>query len=116
MKPIKRGPATSRTALPWAGRGFYVIPADLTIDNGIILFKDRIVVPEASRQHLLAALYSCHSGAAKTKRLARQCVFWPGMGKDIKVAVASYPPCRERLPSLGPETLLLDPPPAFPFS
>ena len=56
-----------------------------------------------------------HQLIERTKRRARQLVFWPGIKNDILTTVSACDACQRYLPSLPPEPLLSDPPPAFAF-
>ena len=71
----------------------------------IVLDAERIVLPANTRQQVLAALHSSHSGLNKTEALAKQLYYWPNIMNDIKNTVSSCRACRERLPSLPPAPL-----------
>ena len=48
---------------------------DLTIENDIIFFNDRVIVPHSLRKDVLAQLHSSHLGIEKTKKRARSLVY-----------------------------------------
>ena len=56
----------------------------LSIDNGLILWGYRIIVPEKFRVDLLEELHSSHVGASKMKMLARQYFWWPKLDSQIE--------------------------------
>ena len=69
-------------------------------DGQIVLYQaDRIVVPIDERKRLLGLLHRGHSGIGKTRTLARQLYYWPGMNNEIKTLIASCSACTELLPS-----------------
>ena len=71
-------------------------------DNALIIFQDhRIFVPAALRKHFLEELHVSHSGISKTKALARQHFFWPGLSKEIELQVGNCEACRLHRPSLA---------------
>ena len=51
----------------------------------------------------------------RTKRRARQTVFWPNLNKDICKTVSACQQCREYLPSQATEPLRHEPRPTLPF-
>ncbi|GBO01192.1 hypothetical protein AVEN_223884-1 [Araneus ventricosus] len=61
-----------------------------------LLFKlDLIVVPESMRREILNRLHEGNFGIVKTISMARTCVFWPGISKDIKEMIEKCPVCAE---------------------
>ena len=60
--------------------GYYVF-------DGVILYRDRIVVPVSLRGTVLKALHAAHQGVSAMERHARATVFWPGMTQDIKCSL-----------------------------
>ena len=41
---------------------FWNVSADLSVEDGIILYGNRIVIPRATRKEVLKRLYSSHQG------------------------------------------------------
>ena len=83
----------------------------LSTDKGLVLLDQRIVVPRNKRKEVLKKLHASHQGIEKTKRRARQSVFWPGISSDVASTVAACPQCQLRLPSQQHEPMERDPPP-----
>ena len=84
-------------------------------DGLILLDSHRIVIPQAKRREILAKLHSSHQGIERTKRRARQTVYWPGINNDIQNVVEACNACQKHLPSLQKEPMMSDPPPSRPF-
>ena len=61
----------------------------------------RLVVPGPARNAILRALHTSHSGHTKTRQLATQLYFWPGMLNDIAQTIDACEACQKRLPSLA---------------
>ncbi len=99
VKAIEEGNETEKT-LP-----FKKILAELTTEDGLILFGHRLVVPKACRKEILERLHDSHQGIERTKRRARQTVYWPGLTSDITNLVEGCTRCQERLPSQPQEPL-----------
>ena len=63
----------------WNGR------EQLSVDSGVILKGQRIVVPFVLRQQILTDLHNSHQGIARTQSRARQTAYWPKLTVDIDV-------------------------------
>ena len=70
---------------------------------GLIVYHDRIFVPEEARKHVLAKLHIQHTGQNKTYQNAKQLYFWPTMRNEIKQMVETCPECVRMLPSQSAE-------------
>ena len=73
---------------------------DLCVVDGIVLYQSRIVIPKRERKEVLKRLHASHQGVERTKRRARQTVYWPGISSDIKNTVEVCYDCQERRASL----------------
>ena len=51
--------------------------------DGVILYKDCILIPVSLRQHMLAILHSAHQGISSMTARAESSVFWPGITPAI---------------------------------
>ena len=74
-------------------RKYYGIRAELVLFQGLILFHDRIVIPDTLRANLLARVHIGHQGRERCKRLARSAIYWPGLNRDIDNMVDKCEPC-----------------------
>jgi len=81
---------------------------ELSTDNGIVLFGQRIIIPRGYRRTVISRLHDAHQGIERIKRRARQCVFWSGISSDLKNAVDACESCQERRPSLPKEPIMKD--------
>ncbi|XP_032796135.2 uncharacterized protein K02A2.6-like [Daphnia magna] len=89
-------------------RQYWTIRQELSVDDGLVLFGKRIVIPQRSRRDILAKLHVAHQGIVRMKRRARQTIYWPGLNNDIISMVERCQACQERLPSQQREPLLRD--------
>ena len=62
---------------------FWTYRDSLNVTDGVILYRDRVVVPPSLRDKGLRILHSAHQGVSMESR-ARSIVFWPGMTNDIR--------------------------------
>ena len=94
---------------------FWNIRNELSVDDGIVLYGPRIIVPKSERREVLERLHDSHQGVDRTKRRARQSVYWPGISNDIATTVSSCDKCQERLPSQQREPMRAESPPSRAF-
>lgn len=65
-------------------KAFYVIRNQLTIEHEVLLWNNRIVIPEKLHNRMLEQLHLSHLGVVKMKNIARSYFFWPGINKSIE--------------------------------
>ncbi len=68
---------------------------EMSTYNGIVYRGERLCIPKLLREDILKTLHTAHMGIVKTKHLARDIVFWPGMSKRIDEMVSKCPVCLE---------------------
>lgn len=115
IRLIQQGFPAQSTSLPVQQQPYHKIRHDLTIHGALILHQSRIVVPQSQRADILRRLHLSHQGIEKTKRRARQTVYWPGITSDIINTVGTCLRCQEGRPSLPAEIFQSDKPPSRPF-
>ena len=81
--------------VPNSLRTFWSYRDELGIVNGIIFKGRQVVVPESLREDILEQLHTSHMGIERTRRLARDTVYWPGISKDIEKIVKTCQACQE---------------------
>ena len=72
---------------------------ELTIVDGVVVFRGRIVVPAALRKDVLRALHCAHQGSTSMTLRAADTVWWPGVAKDIARVREGCSKCSENTPS-----------------
>ena len=101
--------------LPPGVRPYWSIRDELTVDDGIVLWGARMIIPKAMRKEILQQLHASHQGQERTLRRARQIVYWPNISNDIRNTVRTCAACAGRLPSQPQEPLQQDERPSRPF-
>jgi len=58
-----------------------------------VLKNDRIIVPSSMRKEMLQRIHQGHMGIEKSKRQARDVLYWPGMNSQISDMISSCTIC-----------------------
>ena len=96
-------------------RGFFNGKEHLWIDNDVIMFKQRIVVPEALRPQVLQSLHCAHQGTKGMRARASNCVYWPGINASISQMRSNCSFCNSIAPSQPRQPLQPLPMSTYPF-
>ena len=85
---------------------FKKLKDELSVDDDLVLRGRQIVIPPKAVPDILKKLHASHQGIEKTKRRARQSVYWPGFSNDIKTTVENCSECQYYRPSAQPEPMI----------
>ena len=66
---------------------------ELSAYKGILLRRNRIVVPTSLQKRVLKLAHENHVGIVRTKKLLRSKYFWIGMDRDIEFMIKNCPAC-----------------------
>ena len=80
-------------------RPYWSVRSELSADDGLVLKGNRLVIPAAARSDTLVALHSSHQIIDRTKRRARQTVWWPAINSDIVNTINTCSACQMHQPS-----------------
>jgi transposase InsO family protein len=86
---------SERESVPLSVLPYWNIRDELSVIDGIILKGDRIVVPLAMRKEMLQRIHHGHMGIEKSKRRARDALYWPLMSKQRAEMVSRCTVCLE---------------------
>ena len=101
--------------VPKALRPYHGQRDSLTVEDGLILHGEAIIVPPGERKKVLEQIHQGHLGTSKCEYRARQCVYWPGINKDIKHLVEACATCQRHRPQEPRQPLKPTPPPERPW-
>ena len=87
----------------------------LYVQEGVILYQDRVVMPSTLRQTALNNLHAAHQGVTSMELRASKIMFWPGISEDIRQKRASCVECNINAPSQAPLPSSPATPPSTPF-
>ena len=112
---IQRGiPDSSHDMIPEV-RQYHKYRHGLVVVDGVVCYKDRVVIPEDLRTQVLGTLHSAHQGVSSMVSRAEQTVFWPGITTDINRMRAMCRTCVRNAPSQPAGTPVPPPSPSYPF-
>ena len=115
MEDIQRGlPDSSNDMIPEV-RPYHKYRHGLVIVDGVVCYKDRVVIPETLRAQVLGTLHAAHQGVSSMVNRAEQAVFWPGITTDINRTRAMCRTCVRNAPSQPAGTPVPPPSPNYPF-
>ncbi len=115
LSTIEDGMPEHKHQLPPAIREYHQFRQHLYSSDGVVVYKDRIVIPPSLRPACLSALHAAHQGTSAMTAKAEASVFWPGITNDIQATRANCSHCNRNAPSQAP--LPPTPPvlPEYPF-
>lgn len=84
----------TRRQLPSLLRPYWSFRDEMSVEDGIILKGDRIVIPLKARPGILAKLHESNHGIDKT-RLRASCVYWVNLNADIEDIIKKCSACQQ---------------------
>ncbi|XP_038074849.1 uncharacterized protein K02A2.6-like [Patiria miniata] len=80
--------------IPKPLRKYWAYRDELSIENGLIMKGQRIVIPKVERQNILNTVHEAHQGIIKSQLRAKTCVFWHNINDDIEEMTRSCDICQ----------------------
>ena len=111
LSAIEDGFPEFKHQLPPPIREYHQFRKHLYSSDGIVIYKDRIIIPSSPRPTCLSALHPAHQGTPVMTAKAEASIFWPGIMNDIQATRANCPHCNRMAPS---QAALLPTPPTLP--
>ena len=91
--------------VPTEVRTFWPYRDEIGVSNGVLFKGNQVIIPTELRQDILNQLHQGHQGIERTRRLARETVYWPNINKDIEQISKSCYACQENQPRQQKEPL-----------
>ena len=99
LDTIEHGFPTSKLDLPKDIQEYHQYRDDLYSIDGLVLYKDRIVIPPSLREDILNILHSVHQGVGPMLSRTMDTVFWPGITAAIHARRNCCTNCHRNAPS-----------------
>ena len=96
-------------------REFWNFREDLSVENGLVLKRHRLVIPSRLRPQMLQIIHQGHMGTEKCLLKAKESLFWPGISRDIKELTANCATCIQFSKQQPKEALCPHSVPSFPW-
>ena len=93
-KVIKTGwPVMKKEADPLI-RPYWDFKEEMNVIDEIVLRAERVVIPCTMQKEILNILHESHQGMVKTKQLAKDLIYWPGINGEIEHMISKCSPCQ----------------------
>lgn len=87
-------------------RQYWSCRNELSLEDGLVMFGERIIIPRTKQDEVLQKLHYGHQGVSKCQLRAKSCVFWPGINKSIEEIVSKCSICQQYQRNNQPEPLM----------
>ena len=91
---IQAGWPDTKEEVPLCIHGYFHFRDELSVQDGLVLKGERLVVPRSMREEIKQKLHQSHLGLQGCLRRGREVVYWPGMSKDIEDFVSTCAVCK----------------------
>ena len=105
MDTIIKGWPNEKSKVPLCITPYFDYRDELTVQDGIILRGERVVIPTSVRKELKAKVHAGLSGINSCLRRARELIFWPRMSSAIRQYTESCDICESHGTKQSPEPL-----------
>ena len=95
---------------------YYEYQDEISTYNGVLYRGNRVIIPKSMRSEMLKLMHSSHMGIVKTKQLARDLIFWPGMSKEIEEMVKKCEICLQYQNKQPKEPMIIHEIPSLPWN
>ena len=99
LDTIESGIPKYRHEMAQSIREYHQFRDELYSVDGVVIYKDRVVIPPSLRNEVLLALHAAHQGVTSMTSRAEASVFWPGITSAIATTRARCEHCNRIAPS-----------------
>ena len=85
---------------------YYSVRSLLTLDNDLLFKDNQLVVPSSMRDEMMDCTHMSHGGIGACLRRMRECIFWPGMSKNMKERISTCEMCLSHADSQMKEPII----------
>ncbi len=106
MEYVLKGFPDQRCQMSPATRIYWSFRDEITIDSGILLKGNRIIVPAKLKPAYLQDIHVGHQGVTRCQQRARSTLYWPNIDRDIEQHVQYCDQCQRYQASQPTEQLM----------
>ena len=106
MQVIQAGWPNSKAELDPRVKPFYASGDELTVIENVVFKSNRVVIPKSMQKQILMIIHEGHQGIVRSKQLARDILYWPGMNTQIQELVENCDTCQEKRRQQQRESLM----------
>lgn len=106
---------TNKKLIPEALRVYFKNRNEIYVEDDLLFFNERIIIPGSLRREVLQFIHEGHQGIVKSKLRAKALVYWPGINNDIENIVTECRTCEKFRRANRKEELIPHPIPDRPF-
>lgn len=92
---ILNGWPEHKDKVPAEIRPYFDLRDTISVEDGVIVKGERILIPKSLRNEIKGKLHSAHMATDSMLRRARRTVFWPGMTTEIKQMAEACEICQQ---------------------
>lgn len=74
---------------------FFRRKPELHLEDGIVMWEYRVVIPTCLRKAVLKDVHASHMGIVKTKSLIRSYIWWPNIDSDVEKEIGNCEQCQK---------------------
>ena len=78
---------------------------ELSVENGLLLKGEQIIIPSSLQQEYLQAIHSGHQGITRCQQRAKSSIYWPGINEEIAELVNRCELCQKHQSSQAKEKM-----------
>lgn len=99
FETISNGTHQQVSELDKADHEFHGKVEELSVVDGLLMWQNRLVIPESLREEVLDGLHAAHQGVSGLNARARETVYGPGITIDLQKVRAECEGCNVYAPS-----------------
>ena len=104
----------ARNQLSREMKDYWRFHGDLTLNDSLLLYQSRIVIPASMQQMTLEKIHHGHQDLQRCRMWVSSSVWWPGVSAAIERFVRTCPVCQKTTPP-SREPLINNPLPRYPW-
>ncbi len=112
---IMKGWPNSKDELSEVLIPYFTYRDELTVQDGIVLRGERVIIPLSLRKEMKEKLHVGHLGINSCLRRARKLIFWPHMSTEIRQYIETCDVCARFCDRQSPEPLYMHGTPSRPW-